>query len=129
MKKTLVVKGMSANDGRSDIVRIHYKARGEDAFPRWSVARLECNGKCKYVVVLGHENAENIIQLDIDHRFAFGVEKNSEAVFELTPAGFWGNIRYLLGAHDPMLRLPAWISIVSFFLGMVSFVPMIVELF
>lgn len=129
MKRALVVKGIPANDGRSDLVRIHYKARSEEVFPRWSVARLSCNGKRRYVVVLGHEEAENVIQMDIDHRFAFGVEKNETAEFELRRAGFWGNIRYLLGAHDPMLRLPAWISIVSFFLGMLSFAPMIAGLF
>jgi|GEM_PF-1807550 len=129
MKKALVVKGIPANDGRSDLVRIHYKARGEERFPRWSVGRLTCNGKSRYVVILGHEEAEDVIQMDIDHRFAFGVEKNAVANFELKRAGILGNMRYLLSAHDPMLRLPAWISLVSFFLGMLSFVPMILELF
>lgn len=87
MKKTLVVKSIRANDGRSDLVRIHCKARNDEVFPRWSVARLSCNGKRRYVVVLGHEEAEDVIQLDIDHRFAFGVEKNVRAEFELERAG------------------------------------------
>ncbi|NSL21750.1 hypothetical protein [Agrobacterium tumefaciens] len=127
MNKELIVKGLSGDEGRSDLVRLNYQDRDARKFPRWCVAKLTCGERSRYVVVLGQDNNPGYIELDFDHRNYFGVEKDDKRIFKLKRAGLWGNIVYMLTAHDPMLRLPAIISVVSFFLGVVSMIPMFIE--
>lgn len=128
LKKKLKVKGLSGNEGRSDLIRLNWQDRNDEAFPRWSVAILKLGKTCRYVVVLGQDDHSGFIELDYDHRQFFQVKKGDEREFELIRAGIWGNIVYLLTARDPMLRLPAIISIVSFGLGLIAFLPMIMDL-
>lgn len=116
----LKVKGLSGDQGRSDLVRIHWKDRDEKKFPRWSVAKLRCNGKSRYVVVLGRDEdaPTGEIEMDLDHRAFFEVKKGHEYEFELKKTWWIGKLRYLLQAHDPMLRLPTNIALISLVIGL-----------
>lgn len=47
----------------------------------------------------------------------FEVEKKQSYEFELEKVGWFGQLKYLLQAHDPMLKLPTWIALISLALG------------
>ncbi|UXT43229.1 hypothetical protein FY137_18340 [Agrobacterium tumefaciens] len=119
-KMKLRVVGLSDRQGRSDLVRIHWEDRDDDKFPRWSVAKLTCNGISRYVVVLGRDEdaTKGEIELDIDHRTFFKVEKGKSYDCELEKTWWIGKLRYLLQAHDPMLRLPTNIALISLVIGL-----------
>jgi hypothetical protein len=117
VKKNLRVRGLSTGENRSDLVRIHAADRNAKLFPRWTVGKLTCNGRSRYVVVLGQDTEPGAIELDFDHRAAFDVKKQESYDFELKKAGPWGQICYLLQAHDPMLKLPTWIALISLLAG------------
>ncbi len=114
----LRVRGLTTGEDRSDLIRLHALDRDSEVFPRWTVAKLTCNGRSRYVVVLGQDTAPGSIELDFDHRQAFGVQKKETYEFELKKAGRIGQLKYLLQAHDPMLKLPTWIALFSLIAGL-----------
>ncbi|WP_105436396.1 hypothetical protein [Neorhizobium tomejilense] len=118
MRERLTVAKAYSSDDRSDLVRISAIVRDRKAFPRWSVAKLTCNGISKRVVVLGHDEVnDKIIMLDFDQREDFRLKVGEEEEFSLDRVGPCGTVLYLLQARDPMLRLPAIISVISFLVG------------
>ncbi len=120
MNKELKIKGLSNDQGgRSDLVRMHWKDRDDKRFPRWSIAKLTCNGKSRYVIVLGLDGDETgTIEMDIDHRHFFEVDKGQTHNIKLETTWWIGKLRYLLQAHDPMLRLPTNIALISLVIGL-----------
>ena len=78
MKKTLKVKGLSGDEGRSDLIRLNWRDRDDGKFPRWSVAKLKLGKKSRYVMVLGQDKLAGYIELDYDDRQDFGVSKGQE---------------------------------------------------
>lgn len=127
MKKILKVQGLTTGEDRSDLVRLHALDRNSKVFPRWTVAKLSCNGRSRYVVVLGQDTSPGCIELDFDHRQAFAVEKKESYEFELEKASWFGQLKYLLQAHDPMLKLPTWIALISLVVGLL--LPLLLWLF
>ncbi|MHC3940209.1 hypothetical protein [Paenochrobactrum sp. BZR 201-1] len=113
-----LVKGLGSSDTSQDIVRIHYYNR--KGIPRHSVIELEFNGRKKNVVVLGHDENPSEILMDIDLREYFGIERDTHCEFEFARAGFLGKIKYLINATSPATFIPAWISVLSLFLGVVG---------
>lgn len=121
-----LVKGLGSSDTSQDIVRIHYDNR--KGIPRHSVIELRGNGQKKNVVVLGHDEKPDEILMDIDTRTHFGVTKDKPYDFEFEAVGFIGKVNYLLKATAPSTFIPAWISVLSLFLGAVGAVLGVISL-
>jgi hypothetical protein len=106
-----------------DIVRIAEKYR-LDAYgvpiEEGSVCCLKCGGQKILVVARGSTSTERHIFLDERSRTKLGVELDHTYDFEAITMGFGGKVRWALQASDVRYSFPAFISVVSLALGVLS---------
>ena len=118
----LIVRGARAGDKWKDFVRITHKYRVDDSskhIPRGCICRISTGGKSKWVIVHGREIDDNAIEMDVNLRLALAVKKNHPYSFEIKricwPLSLW----FPWKASDPIYRIPAQLSLISFILGLV----------
>jgi hypothetical protein len=121
-KMRLKVETLALEDTWKDIVRIKKEYRKDHLkkhVPRGKVCRISVGERSKWVIVHGREPSDNIIQMDLTTRLALGVDENEFYEFSLERLSWIRSLWFPWKASDPMYRLPAQLSIVSFFLGVV----------
>jgi hypothetical protein len=72
--------------------------------------------------VVGHYDKEHIIKLDHDLRKALGVEVGQKVEMEVKKCRLLGILRWYLTVPDPLIRVPAYLALVSTVLGLLSVV-------
>lgn len=100
---------------------INYKRR--DGTKRFQIVRLMApGGLVAYAAVVGHYDDERIIKLDYDLRKTLGFKIGQEAQIEVKKCRLLGMIRWYLTVPDPLVRVPAYLALVSTMLGLISLV-------
>jgi len=100
---------------------INYKKR--DRTKRFQIVRLTApQGRCAYAAVVGHYDPEYIIKLDYDLRKTLGVEVGQKVEIEVKKCRLLGILRWYLTVPDPLIRVPAYLALVSTILGFISLV-------
>jgi hypothetical protein len=79
-------------------------------------------GLVAYAAVVGHYDDERIIKLDYDLRKTLGFKIGQEAQIEVKKCRLLGMIRWYLTVPDPLVRVPAYLALVSTMLGLISLV-------
>jgi len=119
----LTVQNIGAGEAWKDIVQIPNKVRNDmngKHIPRGTVCSIKANGRSRYVIVRGLKHAGNVIGMDLNLRLALKTSLGHTADFELRRASWIGYLRFTWSASDPVYRVPAQISIVSFILERLS---------
>lgn len=100
---------------------INYNKR--DGTKRFQIVRLTGpGGRFAYAAVVGHYDKEHIIKLDHDLRKALGVEVGQKVEMEVKKCRLLGILRWYLTVPDPLIRVPAYLALVSTVLGLLSVV-------
>lgn len=119
----LKVMGLPIEDTWKDIVRID-KHNRKDAegkhIKRGSICRLCLGDKWKWVVVHGRKGAEAVIQMDLNIRLQLDVTEGDVYDFTLQKLSWLRSLWFPWKASDPLFRLPAQISLISFGLGLLA---------
>jgi hypothetical protein len=116
----LVVKCPEKHTGQGRAL-INYKRR--DGTKRFQIVRLMApGGLTAYAAVVGHHDKEDIIKLDYDLRKTLGLKIGQNAQIEVKKCRLLGIIRWYLTVPDPLIRVPAYLALVSTALGLVSLV-------
>ena len=115
-------------DGWRDMVRVPHKFRKDETgghIARGHVVRITANKKSGYVVVRGYdykpnESRDGIIFVDSTWRgkLKLDVDKTYEITFQTV--GRIADWLWIWRANDPLIRIPAQISLISFFLGILA---------
>lgn len=124
----LTVKRLSDEDGWRDMVRIPHEFRKDinnDHISRGRVVRITVNDKSGYVVVRGYEPKQDemhtgVILIDLTWRGKLKVKADKNYDFKLEKVGWWAEWLWIWRANDPLIRIPAQISLISFFLGILA---------
>lgn len=104
-----------------DRVRLHWKRRLGKR--RFVILKLEHGARRALVSALGHEEGEDVIQMDIDLREKLGLAPNDKANISVSLASWRQQLCWYLNATDPAVRIPAWLGIWSFAIGVLSIFP------
>lgn len=118
----LSVHNIAAEDTWKDIVRIKKKFRVDSRgkpIPRGKVCRISVGDKSKWVIVHGRIPDNKFIEMDLNVRIALGVDVNETHEFILHRFSWIRSLWFPWKASDPIYRLPAQLSLVSFFLGVI----------
>lgn len=115
----LPVKALPSNDTGRLLVRLNSKYRA--GIPRYGIAQLmnSKNSKSVKVLVLGHED-ETAIFMPYDIREALGANKGADLEFTVQKTRWFGKICWLLKTPDPAVHVPAWLALISVFLGSIG---------
>lgn len=98
---------------------INYKKR--DGTKRFQIVRLMApRGRYAYATVVGHYDRDNVIKLDYDLRKTLGVDIGQEVEIEVKKCRLLGIIRWYLTVPDPLVRVPAYLALISTILGLTS---------
>jgi len=124
----LNVKRLPDDDAWRDMVRIPHQHRLNlkgDHISRGCVCKITANGKSGYVVVRGYEykdgeKGQPLIFIDSTWRGELNVKPDVEYEFTLEPGGTVAEWRWIWRARDPLIRIPAQICLISFFLGLLA---------
>lgn len=128
----LQVKKLPDEDGFRDMVRVPHKFRKDTNgkhISRGQVCRISANGKSGYIVVRGYdykkgEPHDPVIFVDSTWRGKLSLKKEEEeglkCDIKLEPVGTLAEWLWLWRANDPIIRIPAQISLISFFLGLLA---------
>ncbi|WP_027037087.1 hypothetical protein [Mesorhizobium ciceri] len=109
-----VGKAPSDDIGRGR-VRVHYSRR--DGAKRFTVFKISSGDQSFLASVLGHEDEDDKILLDIDQRADLGAVEGGSIDLTLTRVGFCGRVRWYLSVPDPAVHVPAWLAMWSVALG------------
>ncbi|MCP8896373.1 hypothetical protein KYK29_15705 [Shinella daejeonensis] len=104
-----------------DRVRLHWKRRLGKR--RFVILKLQHGTRRALVSALGHEESEDVIQMDIDLRDKLGLEPGKQAEISVALAPWHQQLCWYLNATDPAVRIPAWLGIWSFAIGVLSIFP------
>jgi len=118
----LTVENLAWEDTWKDIVRIkkqYRKDRENKHIRRGAICRITMGDKSKWVIVHGRESDDEVIQMDLNVRLALGVKTKQAYDFTLDRISWLKSLWFPWKASDPIYRLPAQLSLVSFFLGVV----------
>ena len=116
----LTVTKLASEDAWADIVRIkddYRKDRNGNHIHRGTICKITRNGKSKWVIVRGREPDDNRVEMDLNVRRALGVKVGETHLFVLEQLPWLQSLWFPWKASDPMYRLPAQLSIVSFLIG------------
>jgi hypothetical protein len=118
----LKVENLAFEDTWKDIVRIKKdwrKDRAGSHISRGKICRISVGKKSKWVIVHGREPTDNVIQMDLTSRLVLETDVGKTYDFTLDKLSWFRSLWFPWKASDPLYRLPAQLSIVSFFLGVV----------
>jgi hypothetical protein len=116
----LTVAKLASEDAWRDIVRIkddYRKDRNGNHIHRGTICKITGNGKSKWVIVHGRRPQDNTVEMDLNVRLALGVKVGETHPFVLEQLNWFRSLWFPWKASDPMYRLPAQLSIVSFLIG------------
>lgn len=118
----LTVKELELEDKWKDIVRINKEFRKDNAgrrIPRGSVCRITVGSNSKWVILYGREPKDNGVQMDLNVRLSLDISANQAYEFSVEKLCGIRALWFPWKASDPMYRLPAQLSLVSFLVGVV----------
>lgn len=116
-----IVKGCPEKHTGQGRALINYKKR--DGTKRFQIVRLMApGGLVAYAAVVGHYDDERVIKLDYDLRTTLGLKLEQEAEIEVRKCRLLGILRWYLTVPDPLVRVPAYLALLSTVLGVVSIV-------
>jgi hypothetical protein len=118
----LTVENLAWEDTWKDIVRIkkqYRKDRENKHIPRGAICRITVGDRSKWVIVHGRESDDEVIQMDLNVRLALDVKTRQAYDFTLDRISWIKSLWFPWKASDPIYRVPAQLSLVSFFLGVV----------
>jgi hypothetical protein len=124
----LKVQKLPDGDGWRDMVRVPHKFRKDatgEHIARGHVVRIHANGQCGYVVVRGYDYKANephdgLIFVDSTWRGKLKLEVDESYEVTLERVGRLADWLWIWRANDPLIRIPAQISLISFFLGILA---------
>jgi hypothetical protein len=125
----LTVVMAAEDDIYKDLARVHRADRGD--LPSGQIYRLCANGNRKRLIVRGLQGvdapngAHGYIYLDEATRDALGVALESRYQFQITKVGWFGRLCWAWDASDPAYNVAARLGVISFFLGVLSFFPVV----
>lgn len=111
----LTVAALPMEDTWKNIVRINKDFRG--GISRGAICRIRTNGRSAWIILYGRATADPTIQMDLNMRMLLGLKEGETQEFELQKLSWIQSLWFPWKASDPMYRLPAQLSIVSFFVG------------
>jgi hypothetical protein len=124
-KEHLTVASIAIEDTWKDIVRIKKEYRRDDNdkhITRGTICRLTVGEHSKWVIVHGRVPDDRVIEMDLSTRLALKVKSGTSYDFELTRISWLRSLWFPWKASDPIFRVPAQISLISFFLGVVALI-------
>lgn len=112
----LPVRSLPTSDAGRLLVRLNVKYR--TGISRYGIVELTNmqESKSLKVLVLGHDD-DGAIYMPYDIRVALGVAKGADLKFSINKVGWLGKILWLLKTPDPAVHVPAWLALISVFLG------------
>ena len=116
----LTVANLALEDTWKDIVRIkkaHRKDRHGNHIRRGAICRMSVNDRSKWVIVHGRKPDDAMVEMDLNIRIALDIDVGKTYAFTLDRLSWIRSLWFPWKASDPMYRLPAQLSIVSFLLG------------
>jgi hypothetical protein len=129
MKRSLKLKVRSAEseDVYKDIVRISEVTR--DGLKTGRVHKFSVPEGTAYFILRG-TGPEHDGKLLIDEaaRGKLGLSAGVERDFRIEEAGFWGELRWMWNATDPTYRIAGRLGVLSFALGLIALVPLVIDL-
>jgi hypothetical protein len=123
--ENLKVTPIAIEDAWKDIVRIkkEYRQDNNDKhINRGAICRLTVGDHSKWVIVHGRVPDDRIIEMDLSTRLALKVGNGASYDFKLTRISWLRSPWFPWKASDPIFRVPAQISLISFFLGVVALI-------
>ena len=122
----LQVHQLGGNDIYKDIVRVpevHRLTPSCQRIPDGVICKLSVNEKSRYVVVRGHgKSVDALIRMDEKTRDALGVNEREWHEFDFTRSGWWGQLRWALGASEAGYRISSWLGVLGLMLGVLGFI-------
>lgn len=120
----LKVDSVEDEDVYKDVVRIAKTDRGSLRAGR--IHRFVANGRTSYFIIRGAGNrrGQGKISMDEASRTKLGLTRGLQYSFEITEAGFWGELRWAFYATDPAYRVAARLGVLSFGLGLLALLPL-----
>jgi hypothetical protein len=120
----LKVTEANFNEVFIDTVRIPAKyrldARG-DTIENGTLVRLDAGDRHVLVVARGQSGNDQIIQMDeFTRRRLGGVAVNADLDLTMRPATIKDQLLWYVHATNPAVRIPAWVAIISLWLGAIS---------
>ncbi len=118
----LTVANLALEDTWKDIVRIkkdYRKDRHGKHIRRGTICRITVGDRSKWVIVHGRRADDAVIEMDLNVRIALDVDAGKPYAFTLDRLTWIRSLWFPWKASDPIYRLPAQLSIVSFLLGVI----------
>jgi len=114
-----IVKQAPENHVGNGRVLINFQRR--DGAKRFEIVRVvAASGRQGFAAAVGHYDDPDIIMMDYDLRATLGVNVGETIPLEVTRCGVAGTLRWYLTVRDPIIRVPAVLGAISFFLGIIS---------
>jgi hypothetical protein len=123
---TYVVKPAPREDIGKDRIRIHYTRR--NGTQRFTIMQVTAGKNSRLLCVMGHDGDKSEARMDMDLRSSFDKELEQKIELDMSPVGWSGKLRWYLFATDPAVHVPAWLGVWSFLIGMISFIPLFIDL-
>lgn len=123
MSEKLTVHKIALADAWKDVARIPRKYRKDvsgRSIRRAEICDVTIGDKHRLLAIHGCPIKDARILLDSPTRIYFDVEIGSSYEVKLCPVGWFGYWRWAWKASEPAYRVPAQISLVSLFLGVVG---------
>jgi hypothetical protein len=121
----LKVEKIAAEDTWKDIIRVKKDFRRDvnnKQIKRGAICRLSCGARSKWVIVHGRAAEGNILEIDLSTRLALKLDYGASYDFTLTRISWLTSLWFPWKASDPIFRVPAQLSLISLFLGIVAIV-------
>lgn len=96
----------------------YWRRNGADRFDVVRISRGD--GKFVLAAVIGHEKADDILQLDYDLRRRLSVNVDECVELCVEKLGWLGTICWYVTVKDPVVRISARLAVISVALGLVG---------
>jgi len=123
----LKVRSAESDDVNKDIVRIAERSRS--GLKTGRIHKFTVGDQSAYFILrsCSPDDAGKIF-MDETAREKLGLAGSVEREFRIERAGLLGELRWLWSATDPTYRIAAKLGVLSFCLGVVALVPLVIDL-
>jgi hypothetical protein len=121
----LNVKRLDSEEANGDVVHIPKNYR--EGIPRNSMAILQVGKIKKRLYVLGSNEDEPCIFMDLTTRNYFDVHTGEQVQFTIRKCWIGGTLFWSMSHTNPALRIASQLGVVSLILGVVSIIPLAIE--
>jgi hypothetical protein len=121
----LKVRKLDSDDANGDVVRIPKDHR--EGLPRNTMIMLRAGDKSKRLYVLGSDEDEPCIFMDLATRNYFGVHAGNQVQFTIRKSRLGGTLLWSIFHINPALRIASQLGVISLVLGIVSIIPLVVD--